>query len=120
MVKRCPRCGQNAAMGRFGVCEPCAVQEGWDTPVTDERVERLRRAVRRADWSGEPAADDEPHRQKVILTREELHTVLGLPDDVRVVEVMTDPERLNRPGDPVTVHITFEGPGIPVDWRLPR
>lgn len=59
-------------------------------------------------------------RQKIILSREQVHELLGLPNDVRVVEIMRDPERLNRPGDPVTLHVTFEGPCLPADWRLPR
>ncbi len=28
--KRCPRCGTAAVMGRFDVCRPCAVAEGWE------------------------------------------------------------------------------------------
>jgi hypothetical protein len=59
-------------------------------------------------------------RQKIILTREQVHQVLGLPGNVDVVEMHVYPERLWKPGDPVTLHVAFEGPGLPVDWRLPR
>jgi len=30
-AKRCPRCGRMRLLGRYDVCRPCAVEEGWDT-----------------------------------------------------------------------------------------
>lgn len=52
-------------------------------------------------------------RQKVVLTRQQMHRVLGLPSDVEVVEMHC------YAGEPDAVHIVFEGAGLPVDWRLP-
>lgn len=35
--KRCPRCGTTAVLGRWDVCRPCAVAEGWEAePETKE------------------------------------------------------------------------------------
>jgi hypothetical protein len=28
--KRCPRCGSARPLGRWDVCQPCAVDEGWE------------------------------------------------------------------------------------------
>ncbi len=59
-------------------------------------------------------------RQKIVLTPQQLAQVLGLPEDVQVVEVQAHwPERPELPGDVVRLHVVFEGPELPADWRLP-
>lgn len=58
-------------------------------------------------------------RQKLILDVGQLHQVLGLPDNVRLVEISREPERLGRPEDPVLLHVVFEGAPLPPGWRLP-
>lgn len=51
-----------------------------------------------------------------MLTPRQLGQVLGLPDNVQVVEIHRDPD---RPREPVTVHIVFEGPELPAGWQMP-
>lgn len=52
-----------------------------------------------------PAALDGPRRAKYILNRADMHAVLGLPDDVRVVTMYTFP-------DPEAVCVVVEGDGV--------
>ncbi len=56
-------------------------------------------------------------RQKVVLTRDEVHRLLGLPEDVAVVEMAGHPA--GEGGTPPTMHIVFEGSALPAGWRLP-
>ncbi len=56
-------------------------------------------------------------RQKVVLTRDELHRLLGLPDDVAIVE-MTG-HSFDGQGNPPSLHVVFEGSTLPDGWRLP-
>lgn len=36
--KRCPRCGGSAPLGRWDVCQPCAVDEGWSDADREAEV----------------------------------------------------------------------------------
>ncbi len=66
-----------------------------------------------------PARGMDVVRQKVILAAEDLHRLLGLPPNVRVVEALREPERLDEPGDWFGLHVVFEGAAadMPRDLR---
>lgn len=57
-------------------------------------------------------------RQKIILTREQVHELLGLPDDVDVVRIDGGWD-FSSPGNPITLQVEFEGRPLPADWSLP-
>jgi hypothetical protein len=51
-------------------------------------------------------------RAKLVLTSNDLHRLLGLPADVRVVNV-------ERSGDPVRADVIIEGDGLPAEGMWP-
>jgi hypothetical protein len=51
-------------------------------------------------------------RWKLVLTAEEMHQVLGLPDEAQVVALQVGE-------DARLVHVIWEGADLPAGWELP-
>ncbi len=55
-------------------------------------------------------------RQRVVLTRDEVHRLLGLPDDVAIVGM----DGLIDGTTPApSLVVVFEGSRVPQGWKLP-